>query len=255
MAAGLEGRTGLLRRFEVAFQFFTVLPLFPARRFAPEEMARSLGAFPLVGLCLGFALLIVHWTVGWRLPGLLEGTVLSALLAAATGAMHLDGVADTADGLAGGWTRERALEIMKDSRTGAVGATALCLTLLAKAAALGSLPPDWAGRALFATPAAARGAVVWLAFRSRYARPAGGLGAPHTEHLDRETLQLALVSSALPCLLLGWKGLAAFGAVLAWNHGLKGFFHRRLGGITGDVMGFAEETGEVLFLLALHVLG
>jgi adenosylcobinamide-GDP ribazoletransferase len=144
---------------------------------------------------------------------------------------------------------------MKDSRTGAVGAAALCLLLITKVTALGLLPPGWAGRALLLTPAAARGGVVWLAYRSTYARPAGGLGTPYTENLDPHTLRLALLGSALPCLLLGWRGLAAFAATLGWNQALKRFFHGRLGGITGDVLGFAEETGEVLFLVTLHVLG
>ena len=241
-------------RFEVAFQFLTALPLFPARQFSPKELARSMAAFPLVGLTLGAGLLLVHWVVEGRLPGFLEGAVLVALLAGATGAFHLDGLADTLDGLAGGWTRERALEIMKDSRTGAIGAAGLCLALIAKVAALGLLPAGIAGRAILLTPAVARGSVVWLAYKSAYARPQGGLGTPYTEHLDRRTLELALLGSGLPCLLLGWKGLAAFGLTLAYTHGLKGFFHRRLGGITGDVLGFAEETGEILFLVALHLL-
>ncbi|MBI5016686.1 MAG: adenosylcobinamide-GDP ribazoletransferase [Deltaproteobacteria bacterium] len=244
----------MFARFEVAFQFLTRLPLFPARRFSSEELARSMGAFPLVGLALGAGLWVAHLLLGGRLPGLLEGIVLVALLAWATGAFHLDGVADTLDGLAGGWTPERALEIMKDSRIGAVGAVGLVLVLLAKVAAVGLLPGEVAGRALLLTPAVARGSVVWLAYGSTYARPTGGLGTPYTEHLDAETVRLALVGSGLPCLLLGWKGLIAFALTLAYGRVLKGWFHRRLGGITGDVLGFAEETGEVVFLLTVHLL-
>ena len=96
---------------------------------------------------------------------------------------------------------------------------------------------------------------MWLAYGSVYARPTGGLGTPYTEHLDGDTLKLALAGSAIPCLLLGWKGFLAFAATLLWGQGLKRFFHKRLGGITGDVLGFAEETGEVLFLVVLYCLG
>ncbi len=241
-------------RFAVAFQFLTAIPLFRAREFTPRELARSMAAFPLVGLALGLGLAAVHGLGGHRLPGALEGAVLVALLAWATGAFHLDGLADTVDGLAGGWTRERALEIMKDSRVGSVGAAALSLALVTKALALGLLPDPVKVWGLVLTPAAARGAVVYLAYGSTYARPQGGLGTPYTEHLDRRTLGLALLGSALPCLALGWVGLAAFAVVVAWAGWLKGFFHRRLGGVTGDVLGFAEETGEIAFLLTLHVL-
>jgi len=241
-------------RFVVAFQFLTAIPLFPAREFTPRELARSMGAFPWVGLCLGCGLVAFHWLAGHRLPGALEGAVLVGLLAWATGGFHLDGLADTADGLAGGWTRERALEIMKDSRVGAIGATALVLAILTKALALGLLPPAVRVPGLLLTPAVARGSVVYLAFGSAYARPQSGLGTPYTEHLDVGTLRLALLGSGLPCLLLGWRGLLAFGLTLLYTRWLKGFFHRRLGGVTGDALGFAEETGEILFLLSLHVL-
>lgn len=244
----------MFARFEVAFQFLTRLPLFTPRRFSSEELARSMGAFPLVGLVLGAGLAAVHLLLGARLPGLLEGAVLVGLLAWATGAFHLDGVADTLDGLAGGWTPERALEIMKDSRIGAVGAVGLTLVIVAKVSALGLLPAAVAGRALLLTPAVARGSVVWLAHGSTYARPSGGLGTPYTEHLDAGTLRLALLGSGLPCLLLGWRGLVAFALTLAYAHGLKAWFHRRLGGVTGDVLGFAEETGELVFLLSIHLL-
>ena len=244
----------MFARFEAAFQFLTVLPLFRARRLEPEELARSMGAFPLVGLALGGGLVAVHLLVGRLLPGLLEGALLVALLSLATGALHLDGVADTLDGLAGGWTPERALEIMKDSRIGAVGAVGLVLVLIAKVSALGLLPAGVAGRALLLTPAVARGSVVWLAYGSTYARPSGGLGTPYTEHLDAATVRLALLGSGLPCLALGWRGVVAFGLTLAYAQGLKRWFHQRLGGVTGDVLGFAEETGELLFLLVIHLL-
>lgn len=244
----------MVARFAAAFQFLTVLPLFRARVLTPQELARSMGAFPLVGLALGGGLLLVHGLVGGRLPPAVEGAVLVGLLAAATGGFHLDGFADTVDGLAGGWTRERALEIMKDSRTGALGAAALSLLLLIKASALGLLPGAAKTGGILLTPAVARGAVVLLAYRSTYARAVPGLGTAYTDHLDGTTVALALCGSGLPCLFLGWRGVAAWAAVLLAVLGLRGYFHRRLGGVTGDVLGFAEEVGEVLFLLLLHLL-
>ena len=241
-------------RFAAAFRFLTIVPLFRSERLTDGDMARAMGAFPAVGLVLGAGLAAIHLTVGRTLPPPLEGVVLAGALAWATGALHLDGVADTADGLAGGWTRERALEIMKDSRTGAVGAAALCLVVLAKALGLGLLPPEAKTWGLVVTPAVGRGAAVLLAHGSTYARPGGGLGAPYTRHLDGATVGRALLWAGVPCVVLGWRGLAAFGLVLLYTRALRRAFHRRLGGITGDVLGFGVETSEVLFLLSLHAL-
>jgi adenosylcobinamide-GDP ribazoletransferase len=238
----------------VAFQFLTSIPLFESRDYSPEELSRSMGAFPLVGLALGGGLALVHLAVGRLLPAALEGAVLVGLLAWATGALHLDGLSDTVDGLAGGWTAQRSLEIMKDSRTGAVGAAALCLVLLTKALGLGLLPEGIKTAGILLTPAVARGSLVYLAYGSEYARPGGGLGTPYLEYLDSGTLRMALIWSGLLCLFLGWRGLAAFALVLLYTRWLKGLFQRRVGGVTGDTFGFAEETGEALFLVALQVL-
>jgi adenosylcobinamide-GDP ribazoletransferase len=245
----------LFRRYAIAFQFLTVLPVFPAREFSGRDLARSMAAFPLVGATLGALLAGTHWLLGYRLPPMLEGALLVALLAWVTGGLHLDGVADTVDGIGGGrGVRERALEIMKDSRIGALGASALMLTILLKAAGLGYLPEEMKLAGIFATPAAARGAVVLLAFRSPYARPSGGLGTAYTEHLDPFTLALAVAISGALSLVLGWQGAVAFALVLFYALILKLYFRIRLGGVTGDTLGFAEETGEIVFLLALHAL-
>jgi adenosylcobinamide-GDP ribazoletransferase len=96
--------------------------------------------------------------------------------------------------------------------------------------------------------------MVWVAYHSTYARPTPGLRKPSTEHLDSGTLARALPGAGILCVFLGWRGVAAFGLVLAYTRWLKVFFHRRLGGITGDVLGFAEESGEAFFLLVLHLL-
>jgi len=240
-------------RFAVAWQFLTVIPLFPAQRFEDRELGRAMAAFPLVGLALGAGLVGFHAVLGRALPGLLEGALAVALLAGATGCFHLDGLADTTDGLAGGWTPERALRIMKDSRTGAVGAAALALVIGAKAAGYGLLPEGARVAGLLVTPAAGRAAAVWLAHRSPYARPEGGLGAPYSAHLSgNDVLQATLWAAGAAVVFLGWPGAAALAAVWAWSEVLRRYFRHRLGGVTGDVLGFCVETSEVVFLVFLH---
>lgn len=244
----------MVGRFVAAFQFLTVIPLFKAKRFTDGELAASMAAFPLVGAVVGLAMAGLHAAFLHRLPPMVEGTVLVALLAWATGGFHLDGLADTIDGLGGGYTPERSLEIMKDSRIGALGAIALISVLMIKVSAIGYLDPKVIFSALVATPAAARGAVIFLAFKAPYARAEGGLGKPYSEHLTLLTTLAALLFGAAFSLLLGWQGAAAFGVILLWCAVLKVYFRKRLNGITGDVLGFAEETGEAIFLVTLHLL-
>lgn len=244
----------MISRFLNAARFLTVLPFGAAGRIDNRDLARSMAAFPLVGGLLGLIMAGTHLAIGGRIPQLMEGALLVALIAYLTGGFHLDGVADTADGLGGGYTPERSLEIMKDSRIGALGAIALTMVLLLKVAGIGYLDPKIAVFALIATPAAARGGVVFMAFKAPYARPQGGLGSPYTEHLDWFTVVVALGFSAGFSLLLGWRGALAFTVAFAWCCLLKVYFKRRLGGVTGDTLGFAEETGEIAYLLALHLV-
>ena len=243
----------MFSRFSAAFQFLTILPLFKARRLEDAELARSMAAFPLVGAVLGLFLAAAYVAVGTRLPPLVWATLLIALLAYLTGGFHLDGVADTADGMGSARGPERALEIMKDSRIGSMGAIALILVLVLKISTLATLPPAVALPALMAFPAAGRGAVVHLAYRIPYARPQAGLGTPYTTHLDFPTVAAALVFGAALSFLCGPAGFASFLTVWAWVAFLRVYFRRKLGGITGDVLGFAEETGEAIFLTSLHL--
>ncbi|MDB5456252.1 MAG: cobS, partial [Caulobacter sp.] len=124
-----------------ATQFLTRAPVPPLPGFQPDWVRRSARYFPLVGqavggICALVLLVAAHWLGGW-LPALLA--VATGVLL--TGGFHEDGLADTADGLGGGQTVARRLEIMKDSRVGTYGVLALCLTLAARVGALAALPP------------------------------------------------------------------------------------------------------------------
>lgn len=250
-----EKEEPVFQNFKIAFQFLTAIPLFPARQFESKELARSMAAFPWVGAALGAMGVVFYLLVGQHLPPLLNGALLVALGALATGGFHLDGVADTVDGLAGGWTPEKSLEIMKDSRVGALGAVALCLVLVTKAIAFGSLEGGDLIAALIFVPAVGRSAAVYLAWKSPYARAEGGLGSPYTQHLRQSAVTTALVSSAGLCLLGGWRGFVAWAVVFGYVALLKGWMRRRLGGVTGDILGFSVETGEILALCVYLLRG
>jgi adenosylcobinamide-GDP ribazoletransferase len=118
-----------MRLFLIAFQFLTIVPLPLAVRCEEQDLGRSMSFFPLVGLALGAGLAGCDFLLAPLLPRAVGDLILVAILTVVTGALHLDGLSDVCDGLAARGSRERFLEIMKDSRVGAVGAVALVLGL------------------------------------------------------------------------------------------------------------------------------
>ncbi len=227
----------------VALHVLTRFPYPRSLEPGPVDLGRSTAWFPAVGLVLGAGLAILHLLLAPWLPPAALAPLLLAALALATNAFHLDGVADTADGLGGGVSRDDALRIMRDSRIGAFGAVALALVLLVQAGALASIPRERAVGALVAAPTLGRLASVALIHALRYARPEGGLGAPYAAHARRVHLVPAGATGlAVALLALGAaRGLAALAAagLAALAVGRLGW--RRLGGITGDLLGCATE--------------
>ena len=227
----------MIKSFFAALSFISRLPV-PARLsqgLEIEQYQRSIVTFPLVGLLLGaiagaVVMLLQPWC-GGPLAALL-GVLALALL---TGGFHLDGLADTCDGIFSARRRERMLEIMRDSRLGTHGGLRGTSALAALAAAC----------------AVGRGMAVLLMYRQRYAREEG-LGNLFIGKITlRQTLITMGIALALATVLLGVNGLRAalITLVLVWALGQA--LKRTLGGQTGDTLGAAIELGEVIFLLAL----
>lgn len=246
-----------LRGARAAFVFFSRLPVggFPYRasdwHWAPAHL-------PLVGAVVGAGSAAVFAGGVWLGLGPLLRAVL-ALGAAVwlTGALHEDGLADSADGLGGGSDAARVLAIMKDSRIGTYGAAALGLTLLARAAALSELAPN-AWFAIVAAHAAARVPPVWLLHALPYVNDRAdaksqGLFRTRPIHVG-VALGWSLCLSGLG-VGLGWlpwrAALASTLAPLALVPWLARQFRRRVGGVTGDLLGAAEQAAEVAAWVSL----
>jgi adenosylcobinamide-GDP ribazoletransferase len=237
----------LVRSLVVAFAFLTRLPVWsgPLR---DEDLGRSVTFFPVVGLVLGLVLTGLGTLVANALPPTLGAAGLVALLAALTGGLHLDGLADVFDALGGGrGDRQRMLDIMRDSRIGAHGAAALVLLLIAKVAAVADLLArrDLAGLLVF--PAVARWAVTPAIVFHPYARAEGTGRAFNGEARAWEVagatviLAAALAAVGVRLLVPAVGALAAASLFAQW-------LRRRLGGLTGDVYGASIEIGEVVTL-------
>jgi adenosylcobinamide-GDP ribazoletransferase len=238
-----------LRPLAVAFGFLTRLPL-GDRAVAEAELGRALPWFPVVGLALGLTLACSARLLHDHLPAPLVAVGLVALLAALSGALHLDGLADLFDGLGGGrGDRERTLSIMRDSRIGAHGAAALVLLLAAKVAAVHDLLRAASTWPLVCAPVLARWSAVPLVVYLPYAR-AQGLGRAMADHGRPRHVLLATIAAAACVVWSGPRVLAPAASAAVAAALLAAFMHRRLGGLTGDVYGAAIELAELAFLAA-----
>jgi len=242
----------MLKEFGLALTFLTIMPL--PRRLTAEarELAASMAWFPLVGLFLGGLLAAAALGLQPWLPAPAKAALLVALLAITTRALHLDGLADTLDGLGGGHTRADSLRIMKDHSVGAFGAVGIALTLLVKYGLLTGLLETGQTGFLLIFPVVSRSAMVLLAYLSPYARPEGGLGEAMTALTTGRIMALAGASAVVIVIVAGqWQGLAALLAAALATLGLARYFRHRLGGVTGDVLGATNEFMEIVALLVL----
>ncbi|GAB6158353.1 adenosylcobinamide-GDP ribazoletransferase [Desulfotomaculum varum] len=241
----------MLTGFRLAVSFLTIIPLYK-KMANNQELARSVSYYPLVGLLLGavaagicFFLQRVGLTLG-------ADALALATLIFFTGGLHLDGLMDTADGLLSGRERSKKLEIMKDSRVGAMGVIAFGTMLLLKVSFLYELNPALKITALLLAPAAGRWAMVYSIVCYPYARATGGLGAV-LQGAGYTQLALASVFFMVAAIwLAGWPGvLIPVTAALA-AMGCTAFIVKSLGGMTGDTYGATGEMVETwTFLIIL----
>lgn len=231
-----------MRSVLVAVQFLTVLPWPEDRAATAEEIGRSSVFFPLVGFFLGVVLLLFKWLLDPYLPSAILSVVLVGLLVFSTGALHLDGLGDTFDGLGAKGGREEALKAMRDSRTGVFGVLAVVLVVILKVRAIELLEAE---QALLVAPVLGRWAMVILAHDSTAAHE--GLGTTMVEHVSRLHLFVATaIALSLAAGLSGTSGILIALPVSILTLLSKGYFHRRLGGVTGDIFGAVGELAETL---------
>jgi adenosylcobinamide-GDP ribazoletransferase len=239
--------------FWIALQFLSSLPIRLPGMPEPQELGRSLLFYPLVGLLFGGIL----WAFNWLLLGtplLLHAALLLTVWVLLSGALHLDGLADSADAWLGGFgDRERTLTIMKDPRSGPMAVVTLVLVLLLKFAALLALIEQQHAVALILVPLIGRSAMLGLFLTTPYVR-AGGLGQALADHLPRLAGKQVLAVSASACVVIaGLSGvLAVVLAVLVFVW-LRQVMLRRLGGTTGDTAGALLEILEVAVLVGLAI--
>lgn len=236
--------------FLVALQFLTIVPVKLKELVTEEDLSKSIVWFPVVGLILGAVLCLVNMVGTYILPPMVvKGLVLTSLIVL-TGALHLDGLADTCDGFFSGKGREETLAIMRDSPLGTMGVISLIVVLLLKFVLLVSLPGQMETAALLLMPVMGRWAMVVIGSLAPYARKSSGKGSFHTSGSInyRDLIRAIFITFIVSFLLLRFLAILLMIAVYLLMLGIRWFSQRKIGGITGDVTGAAGELSEILTL-------
>lgn len=241
-----------LRLLLMAIQYFTRVPMPSWVSHSAEHLSGTARYFTAVGVLVGGIGALVLWATSLILPGPLPVILSTATTVFLTGAFHEDGLADTFDGLGGGATRERALEIMKDSRIGTFGSAALVLTLMIKVAALSALPVMFAIVVLIAGHAFSRACAVTLLFAgSHVGNPELSRARVVAQPMSWGEFIVAALVGVVPLYWCGMHAVAGFVCASLVLFVLARWFMRRLGGFTGDTLGAAQQLTEITFYLAV----
>ena len=244
---------GFLDEFPLAVSFLTILPVIDRSPASEETVAGSLTWFPLVGFLLGLALVGEDWILAHIFAQVIRSVLIVISLTVVTGAVHLDGLADTADALGAGRDRDRALDILRDSRVGTFGASAIFFDLTLKILALSTLAGHRRYAALIVAPMLARWAMLLVAAGLPYLRDLGlRLALLSGSNLGRRASVVAVFTLVVMLMLGAMRPIALATAVtIAIVLAMRLFYRRWLGGVTGDLIGACGELVEIAVLVTM----
>ncbi len=230
-----------------AIEFLTILPIGKPPEYDPGKMVPF---FPIVGMILGTLVSILDQVALRFWPAPVAALLDVVFFAVLTGALHLDGLGDTADGLFGHRPREQALAVMKDSRIGAMGLVAIACGLSIKWGGIMNLGVH-RSLLLVIIPAYARGSMLFGIRGLPYGRPEGGIGRAIFDGTLKWYAFWGLLAPVVLTYVLGWRGALLNVGFIMTTLGILRYYKKRLGCITGDMLGaMTEVTESVLFLLA-----
>lgn len=236
-----------MKTFLIALQFLTILPVKIKSKISPEDFGKSLAFFPLVGLFIGVCLVVVRLLFSF-LPHLVGVAIILIISIILTGAIHLDGLADTCDAFYGNKPKEKILEIMRDSHIGTMGVAAITMLLFLKFTLLISIPQEILWKLLILMPIFARWIQVLACFSSAYVRKEGKAKYFVEFAANKEMLIATLFMLMAFVLLIAVKGIVlSFFSVLPIFLFIR-YMKRRIGGMTGDTIGAASELSEISVL-------
>ena len=244
-----------MRPLLAAIQFLTVIPFPKSFTGGEKELEKCVPFFPVVGLLIGIIIAAVDYVMGLILPPLPASVMTAIAMTAISGGLHMDGLADTADGFFSARPRERVLEIMRDSRTGVMGVLAVVFVIILKVSVLISIFPPLRPGIIVLMPLAGRCSFVLMMTALPYVRREGGLATAFG--VGKSWLTVLWISAFLLAAgwLAGhWMGVAAGFSALLTAALFSIYCFRKIGGYTGDTLGAGCEITEVIPAIAALVL-
>jgi len=247
----------MIRPLLAAIQFLTVIPFPKSFTGGEKELEKCLPFFPVVGLLIGIIIAAFDHVMGFIFPPLPASVMTVIAMTAISGGLHMDGLADTADGFFSARPRERVLEIMRDSRTGVMGVLAVVFVILLKVSLLISLFPPIRPGIIVLMPLAGRCSFVVMMTALPYVRREGGLATAFG--VGKSWLNVLWTSAFL--LVAGWlaghwMGLAASFSALLMAALFSVYCFRKIGGYTGDTLGAGCDITEIIpAIAALALMG
>lgn len=240
-----------LEIFFTAVMFYTRIPV-PRISYSQFYLDQSTRYFPLIGWIIGGFAAGIFYFFSNILPvsiSLLLSMIGSILL---TGAFHEDGFADACDGFGGGMSKDKVLEIMKDSRIGTYGTIGLIFILTLKFLTLLEIPASSIPLVLYIGHSISRFAVNIFRYTHFYVKDDEQSKArPMAEKISLQNLLISAIFGVVPILLLGWKGLGLLVIIVLAEQCTARYFSRRIGGFTGDCLGAMQQICETIFYLSL----
>jgi adenosylcobinamide-GDP ribazoletransferase len=247
---------GFLTELRLAVSFLTIIPVIDQRRTSEDTVAASFAWFPIVGFAIGVALAAEDWLLAHVFAQVIRSVLIVISLTVVTGAVHLDGLADTADALGAGRDRDHALDILRDSRVGTFGASAIFFDLTLKILALSTLGGTRRYLALMIATMLARWAMLPVAIGMPYLRASGaGSTLLNARILGwRMTIGLFLIIvTNMAFIPFHTAAAVTLGVTIAIVFAMRLFYRRWLGGVTGDLIGACGEVIEIAVLLTMSL--
>lgn len=243
----------VLNDFFTGLQFLSRIRIVKQTEWSEESFGRSVRYFPLVGAIMGAIMAGLYLLAAPYLPRHLLAVLLIILEIGLSGGLHCDGFMDTADGIFSGRSRERMLEIMKDSRVGSNGVVAFCLLVLVKWSVYLDMSAGVFATALFLAPVISRFCMVVGITIYPYARPEG-IGKAFAEYAGKPALYISCFITVLLTAVCGQIAIAALFVAVLFTRLLAGYITGILGGLTGDVYGAITETTALVVVLVFLFL-
>lgn len=241
-----------MKRFLIALQFLTTVPIRIRGTVKARDIGASLRYFPIVGLIIGLLLAGVS-SLSLFLPSTVAAAIVLVVLLLITGCLHVDGLADSCDGLYGVRSKEDRLRIMRDSRTGAMGVAAITISLLLRYAIISEFSFNEFWKALVVMAVCGRWAQVFGCFSAPYARTQG-TAQDFITHVGKTEIVYATVTAvAIVGFLMHASGLVIFGVQVLSACAFIQFCKRKISGMTGDTIGALNEFTEIVVLVCVVI--